>query len=586
MKKTVLLIVTILISISATFSQKKDRTDAYMYNKAGQYYQAMQSIEKCINHPDFYYMKPEDQSIAWLYRAVIYQNIIQSNDRSLLTQASNALEVVYESIIKCMENKDFLEQNKQEIYMRAGAVMTAYYTQGADYYNASRFSEAAPLFKRAYDIGKTLGSPDANDLLNLAAISASKVGNYNTAKDYYSELLRNGVNDPDVYNNIAECDDRIRKSSNYSNNQSNSYSSINANQTMATHNPQWEVFNSISTVKRIDLVFDADDRVLLASSPNSINHEVTRFWKANEYGNANVYFTIYGDYSVSMSYRTKMYSERDDNKGRGCGVELAINGTGVLAWESERMVIRLNVTETVSGGEYDFYNYSANTTECHIYDSDSHSSTYTYEVVMSSINSNQILLKGNDITSSIKGVKCFAGGEYRQNWYFHTKIKLANRPIRINVEHKSQSEMNAQNSDMYGKWQWNNDRSVIYLESTTKDAHLVLWNNDGNLSWGFQLSNTATGYKTETADSGQDLAYLMLSFDGASEQSFSFVKSGNDFVYAQYDRFLGTLKHDASIINQIKDKRTLILNYKQNGSTKTAMFQLEGLEAIYNAITQ
>ena len=146
--------------------------------------------------------------------------------------------------------------------------------------------------------------------------------------------------------------------------------------------------------------------------------------------------------------------------------------------------------------------------------------------------------------------------------------------------------MNAQYSDIYGKWQWNDDRSVIYLESTTKDAHLVLWNNNGNLSWGFQLSNAAAGYKAETTDSGQELAYLMLSFDGASEQSFSFIKTENEFVYTQYDRFMGSLKQDAFIINQIKDKRTLILNYKENGLSKTAMFQLEGLEPIYNAITQ
>ena len=114
--------------------------------------------------------------------------------------------------------------------------------------------------------------------------------------------------------------------------------------------------------------------------------------------------------------------------------------------------------------------------------------------------------------------------------------------------------------------------------------------NVSESKWGFQLSNTATGYKTETADSGETLAYMMLTFDGSSEQSFSFAKLEDadkmDFIYVQYDRFMGTLKSDASILGQIKDKRTLILNYKQNGSSKTAMFQLEGLEAIYNAITQ
>lgn len=394
-------------------------------------------------------------------------------------------------------------------------------------------------------------------------------------------------------------------------------------------NSQWDVFNSIASVKRIDLEFNSDV-VLLASSPNSINHEVTRFWKANDYGNAKVYFTIYGDYSVSMSYRTKMYSERDDNKGRGCGVELSINGTGVLAWESERMVIRLNVKETVSGGEYNFYNYAANTTECHIYNSDSHSSTYVYEVVLASINSNQILLKGNDITSSINGVKCFAGGEYRQNWYFHTKIKLANKPVRINVERKSQSEMNAQNSDMYGKWQWNEDRSRIYLKSMTKEASLVIWNNEKKIEelekelnkridemerdttlsegwksfviedynadiqrykknpivWGFVLPTGAMGYKTEKAEGGEELTNLMIAFDGGSEQSFSFAKNGIGLEHVQYDRFMGILKRDASILNQIKDKRIMIVSYKQNGMDKSAMFQLEGLEPIYNAITQ
>ena len=89
----------------------------------------------------------------------------------------------------------------------------------------------------------------------------------------------------------------------------------------------------------------------------------------------------------------------------------------------------------------------------------------------------------------------------------------------------------------------------------------------------------------------------MLSFDGCAEQSFSFntaevenflgqMSNGMLFGYIVYDRFMGTLKSDASILSQIKDKRILLLNYKQNGSSKTAMFQLEGLEPIYNAITQ
>ena len=354
-------------------------------------------------------------------------------------------------------------------------------------------------------------------------------------------------------------------------------------------NTQWNLFNSISSVKRIDLDFSDDNYVFLNSTNNSSNN-ASGFWNASKYHPVDLHFTIYGDYTVSMSYRTKTYVERDDNKGRGCNSELAINGTGVLVWESEKMLIKLNVTETATGGEYRFTNYLLKSpeTEYHIYNSFSHTSLYVYELLIGEFdNALAVQLNGDDITSTVSGERGFIGDSGRTNpWYFHAKIKIANRPIKVNLEEKSQSELNAQNSDTYGKWQWNSDRSVIYLESTTRDAHLVLWNNDGNLGWGFQLSNTATGYKTETAESGQELAYLMLSFDGASEQSFSFVKADNYFEYAQYDRFMGTLKRDASILNQIKDKRIMILNYKQNGSSKTAMFQLEGLEAIYNAITQ
>ena len=87
------------------------------------------------------------------------------------------------------------------------------------------------------------------------------------------------------------------------------------------------------------------------------------------------------------------------------------------------------------------------------------------------------------------------------------------------------------------------------------------------------------------------LTHLMITFDGGAEQSFSFAKSyvmgvNGAFEHVQYDRFMGTLKRNASILSQIKDKRVMIVNYILNGSTKTAMFQLEGLEAIYNAITQ
>ena len=205
--KKVMILLAVLLTANVMMAQKKDRTDAYMYNRNGQYEKAMTSIEKYVNHEQFLGMKPNDQSQAWLYRASIYQNIIQSGDEALMAKAPNALEIVYESLMNCMKNPDFLQdqQNKQEIYQRVGSVMNTYYTKGADDYNTGKFAEAAPMFKKAYDIAKTLGSSDANDMLNLAATSALRAEEYNMALEYFTEVKNNGAEGVDIYRHLAAC---------------------------------------------------------------------------------------------------------------------------------------------------------------------------------------------------------------------------------------------------------------------------------------------------------------------------------------------------------------------------------------------
>ena len=207
MKKVMILLV-IALTANVMMAQKKDRTDAYMYNKNGQYEKAMVSIDKCINHPQFLGMKPNEQSQAWLYRAAIYQNIIQSDDEKLKAQVPNALEVVYESLMKCLENESFCsdQQNQMEIAMRIASVMTSYYTQGADDYNNGKFAEAAPMFKKAYDIAASLGGGEqASEMLNLAATSALRAEDYSTALAYFDELKLGGAENAELYRHMAAC---------------------------------------------------------------------------------------------------------------------------------------------------------------------------------------------------------------------------------------------------------------------------------------------------------------------------------------------------------------------------------------------
>ena len=95
-----LLLILMVVSMVAN-AQKKDRTDAYMYNRNGQYGKAMIAIEKCVNHAQFNSMKPSDKAQAWLYRASIYDNIAKSTDPSILGLAPDAKRLVVESVNNC-----------------------------------------------------------------------------------------------------------------------------------------------------------------------------------------------------------------------------------------------------------------------------------------------------------------------------------------------------------------------------------------------------------------------------------------------------------------------------------------------------
>ena len=205
MKKVMILLV-IAFTANVMMAQEKDYQNAFQYNRNGYYEKAMTSIEKCVNHENFLGAKPAKQAKYWLQRAVIYQNILQSGDEALMAKAPNALEYAYESLMNCMKNEEFLEENKQDIYMRVASVMNTYYTMGADDYNTGKFAEATPMFKKAYDIAKSLGgSDDAIDMLNLAATSALRAEDYATALEYFNELKNNGMETAELYRHLAAC---------------------------------------------------------------------------------------------------------------------------------------------------------------------------------------------------------------------------------------------------------------------------------------------------------------------------------------------------------------------------------------------
>jgi len=64
--KRLLVLVAMLITASSVFAQKSERTNAFMYNKNGQYDKAKEAIDKAVEHP-----KTIEDSKTWMYRGII-----------------------------------------------------------------------------------------------------------------------------------------------------------------------------------------------------------------------------------------------------------------------------------------------------------------------------------------------------------------------------------------------------------------------------------------------------------------------------------------------------------------------------------
>lgn len=202
--KKLMILLAVLLTANVMIGQDKDYQNAVVQNRNGYYERAMQSIEKSVNHEGFTGQKPYKQAKAWFQRAVIYQNILQSDDEELKAKAPDALNIIYESLTNCMKNQEFLDENKQDIFQRVAIVIDRFSEQAYELTKNKQFAEAAPLYKKASDIAKSLGVP-YEELLYNAGLSSLLAQDYPNALAYYTELKDNGVESADLYHHLVMC---------------------------------------------------------------------------------------------------------------------------------------------------------------------------------------------------------------------------------------------------------------------------------------------------------------------------------------------------------------------------------------------
>lgn len=181
---------------SALIAQNSERTNAFMFNKNGQYDRARESVDKAINHE-----KTMNDPRTWMYRGIIYLNIVFSEDFAGLD--AQALEKSLESFVKVME-LDPTDRNKQksEIIPRIDVIGQQYFSKAVELFNESNFSLAAVDFKKAFDVAKIIDKVDTLALLN-AGLASVRGEMFEQALTYYAMLQEIGFDEPDLYRNIA-----------------------------------------------------------------------------------------------------------------------------------------------------------------------------------------------------------------------------------------------------------------------------------------------------------------------------------------------------------------------------------------------
>lgn len=279
-------------------------------------------------------------------------------------------------------------------------------------------------------------------------------------------------------------------------------------------------------------------------------------------------------------------------------------GVGVLKWDNGGLKVEMTVN---SSGEYRFSGENTEKVSLDLNVSESNCS-----------------LSSMSLSVSISG-----------DVYETLKLDIPKSTRSMTIEKKSDSEQ-AASLDQFGLWQWNNDRSKIYLQAVGGAENFVIWNKDGILSWSLELGNEALGISEAATEQGDIIVTLSVSLDGSSPRNLTFAKfnpkselkvievmrdtivpvsagdstslvrqvvkstkeelmyNENDkfFIdnmtqgstllnYAVYNRFLGSLDmRSEALLTEFKNYRIMLVNYKVGDIDKSALFRLDGLESL------
>jgi tetratricopeptide (TPR) repeat protein len=195
MKKIVFLL-ALAITATSMMAQRMERTNAYNYNRNGEYDKAREAIDKAIEHE-----RTIGDATTWMYRGIIYLNIYLNEDFKHLDD--QALEKANVSLKKAIELDDRDRLNQAvEILPRIQAIGQLYFEEAVEAFNISDYDGATDYFIKSFKVAEGIGMVDTLALVN-AAMAAARGDLYQRSIDLYNQVLGIGVIEAEVYRNLA-----------------------------------------------------------------------------------------------------------------------------------------------------------------------------------------------------------------------------------------------------------------------------------------------------------------------------------------------------------------------------------------------
>ncbi|NVO18291.1 MAG: tetratricopeptide repeat protein [Bacteroidetes bacterium] len=199
MRKSVLLLAFLVISVASFAQMKKDRTTAYNYWQKHELAKAKEYIDKASESPD-----AASDAKVWYYKGSIYLDLSVSPELRVLYP--NALETAYESNSKA-KLLDTKNEFKTEILTNLLTIAGRYYDLGVGLVqaaNATRtsYQDAAANFEKSLKISSENNVIDTSVFLGLG-ISYSYAGDTANAIKAYKKLIEMGAKEPSAYNSLS-----------------------------------------------------------------------------------------------------------------------------------------------------------------------------------------------------------------------------------------------------------------------------------------------------------------------------------------------------------------------------------------------